>query len=62
MIISFPIYLGSLQFDKTPHVQKKYLVNYVNLLQYCELYSPFKREVMCWKTSSVQGMVRPPIG
>ena len=34
---------------------------YVSMLQ-CKIHSPFKQEVICWKTSSEQGMVRPPIG
>ena len=34
---------------------------YVSLLRY-EIYSPVKREVMFWKTSSLQGIVRPPMG
>ena len=56
------IFFASLQFDKMPSLQKKIsLLNYVSLF-WCQIHSPFKQEVMFWKTSSPQGMVRPPIG
>ena len=37
------------------------LLIYVSLLK-CEFYCPFKQEVKRWKTSLLQGIVRPPMG
>ena len=34
---------------------------YVSLLL-CEIYCQFKQQVIRWKTSSLQGIVRPPMG
>jgi len=67
LLIQIAIFL-SISHEKGSYLQvKKYsygtkcLYFSVSMLQ-CQIHSSFKREVMCWKTSSVQGIVRPPIG
>lgn len=53
--------MGSKQNQEMPNIVQNVSTN-LCLSSTVQIYSLFKREVIFWKTSSLQGIVRPPMG